>query len=185
MDSKLVFVWCAEEKINIWDVEKGELLQTIDVPGSNLKDLRVSGDGSKIFCLYKYSIQAWDIWTGEGVGKVEPQYLPTGILATDGSKAWIETRSGYFVGVQGWDFGIPGSSPVELSDGLPDKFYLNDTMVWETNMSRMKNMVTEKVILQLPERFGRVVHVQWNGHYLVVSLRSKEVLILDFSHMLL
>jgi len=185
INSKLVFVWYAEEKINIWDAEKGELLQTIDTPGSGLKDLRVSGDGSKIFCLYKYSIQAWDIWTGEAVGKVGPQNNPTGILATDGSKVWIEARSGYTVYLYGWDFGIPDSSPFELSNKLPDKLHLNDTMAWETNMSRMKNVVTEKVILQLPERFGRVVHVQWNGHYLVVSFRLKEVLILDFSCMLL
>ena len=183
-DSKLVFVWCAEKKINIWDAKKGELLQTIDIPGSSLKDLRVSGDGSKIFCLYEELIQAWDIWTGESVDGVEPQNTPTEILATDGSKVWIDAREGYDVYVRGWDFGIPGS-PFVLFDALPDKLCLSDTKVWETKVSRMKDVVTGKVILQLPERFGKVVHVQWGGQYLVVSFRSKEILILDFSHMLL
>ena len=185
IDSKLVFVWCAVGKIHIWDAEKGELLLSMNVPGSDLKDLRVSGDGSKIFCLYGRLIQVWDIWTGKAVGKVRPQNDPTGILATDGSKVWIEGRSGYDAYVHGWDFGIPGSSPVKLPNKLSDMLHLSDTMVWETNVSRMKDVVTGKVILQLPERFGKVVHVQWGGHYLVISFRSKEVLILDFSHMLL
>jgi len=189
IDSKLIFVWYAEGKINIWDAEKGEFLQTIDTPGSSIKDLRVSGDGSKIFYLYEglYEefIQAWDIQTRKDVGSVRLQYDQTKILTTDGSKVWVEGRSGYDAYVQGWDFGIPGPSPVELFDELPDQLYLDDTKVWETNVSRMKDVVTGKVILQLPERFGKVVHVQWDGHYLVVSFRSKDVLILDFSHMLL
>jgi len=189
IDSRLVFVWYTEEKVYIWDAEKGELLWTINVPSDWVMDLRVSGDGSKIFCLYRKSyeefIQAWDIWTRESVGGVELQNTPTEILAIDGSKVWIEVRDGYTVYIQGWDFGIPGSPHDEFPNKLPDKFYLNDTMVWETNVSRMKDVVTGKVILQLPERFGKVVHVQWGGHYLVVSFRSKDVLILDFSHMLL
>ena len=50
IDNKLIFVWYANEKINFWDPEKGELLQTINVPGGSVKDLRVSGDGAKVFC---------------------------------------------------------------------------------------------------------------------------------------
>jgi len=189
IDSKLIFAWYAEGKINIWDAEKGKLLHTIDTPGSGLMDLRVSGDGSKIFCLYEelYGefIQAWDIWTRKDVGNVRPQYSRTKILTTDGSKVWVEGRSGYDAYVHGWDFGVSGSSPVGLSDELPDQLHLDDTKVWETNVSRMKDVVTGKVVLQLPERFGQVVHVQWGGQYLVVSFSSKDVLILDFSHMLL
>ena len=185
IDSKLIFVWYADNKINIWNAEKGELLQTMNVPGRGLKDLRVSGDGSKVFCLYEKFIQAWDIWTREAVGKAKPQSGQTEILATDGSKVWIEVRDGYDFSVQGWDFGIMGTSPVELFNGLPDRFHLSNTKVWETNVSRMKDVVTGRVVLQPPERFGKVVHVQWGGQYLVISFRSKEVLILDFSHMLL
>jgi len=70
IDSKLIFVWYADKKINIWDAKKGELLQTINVPRGTVEDLRVSGDGSKLFCLYAKFIQAWDIWTGEAVGEV-------------------------------------------------------------------------------------------------------------------
>ena len=185
IDSKLIFIWYTNNNINIWDAEKGELLQTMNIPGSGLKDLRISGDGSKVFCLYEKFIQAWDIWSSETVGKVESQHGQTEILAIDSTKVWIEARSQYKAYVQGWDFGIPGSSPIGLSNQPPEWFHLNDTKVWETNVSRMKDVVTGKVVLQLPERFGKVVHVQWGGHYLVVSFRSKRVLILDFSNTLL
>jgi len=178
IDSKLIFVWYADEKINIWDAEKGELLQTMKVPRERVTDLMVSGDGSKVFCLYEESIQAWDIWTSEAVGEV--QHQGEEIIAIDGSKIWAMDgwRS------QGWDFGIPGSSPVKLSIEPPDRLHLNDTKLWEINMSRMQDVVTGKVVFQLPERFGKAVYVQIGGQYLVAYFRSKEVLILDFSHTL-
>ena len=185
IDRKLIFVWYADQKINIWDAEKGELLQTIEVPGGRIMDLRVSGDGSKVICLYEEFMQAWDIWTRQAVGRVQSWYDQTKILATGGSKVWTEVKAVYAPNVHGWDFGIPGSSPVELSNNPPDRLHLNDTMVWEVNKSRMKDVVTGKVVLQLPERFGKVVHVWWGGQYLVASFRSKEVLILDLNHMLL
>ena len=87
--------------------------------------------------------------------------------------------------VREWDFGIPGSPTEKPFSNLPDRLHLNNAMVWEISMSRMKDVVTGKVVLQLPERFGRVVSVQWDGQYLVISFRSREVLVIDFSHTLL
>ena len=52
-NSRLVLVWYADEKIKIWDVEKEELLHTVDGP-SSLEDIRISEDGSRVF-----SIGAW------------------------------------------------------------------------------------------------------------------------------
>jgi len=176
--SKLIFAWYANGKINIWEAEKGKLLQTINVPRGEVKDLRLSGDGSKIFCLHKGSIQVWDIWTSEAVGEVRLQYGGGEILAIDGSNIWI--TDGWLT--LGWDFWIPGSSPVELSIGPPDRLHLSDTKIWEINLSRMQDTVTGKVVFQLPERFGQAVHVQLDGQYLVASFMSKEVLILDLSH---
>jgi len=180
-DSKLIYVWYADGKINIWDTEKGQLIQTISIPGGFVMDLRVSGDGSKVFCLHKYSIQAWDIQTGEAVGNVQDHGLLK-ILVTDGSKLWA---SSLVVGSRGWDFGILGSSPVELSKELPDWLHLSDTKLWELNTSRIKDTDTGKVVLQLPQIFGRAICVQWGGRYLVASFRSTEVLIIDFSDVIL
>ena len=182
IDGKLIFVWYADEKVNIWDAEKGELFQTVNVPRGSVVDLRVSGDGSKVFCLYEKSIQAWNIWTGEAVGRVELQGDGEKILAIDGSKVWIG-NFGPGGNYQGQNFGVSGSTPIKLSGRYPDKLYLDDTKVWETNMSRVKDTVTGKVVFQLPESFGKAIHVQWAGQYLVVSFMSKEVLILDSSHM--
>ena len=179
MGDKLIFVWYTVGEINIWDTEEGELLWTIDVPGGSVVDLRVSGDGSKIFCLYEKSIQAWDIWTKEAMGEVEFQNQGTEILTIDSSAVWVS--NGWRP--QGLDFGIPGLSPVQLPEDLPDWLYLNDTTAWETITSRVWDVDTEKIVFQLPERFGKVVHVQWGGQYLVASFRSKEVLILDFNCM--
>jgi len=192
--NKLIFVWYADEMINIWDAEKGELLQTINVPAGGVGDLRISGDGSKVFCSYKESIQAWDIRTGEAVGEVRAQDVGShfragkkvhlGILGIEGSKIWVVFSTSEGFSIVRWDFGIPGSLPV-LSPGSrapPEMLHLNDNKVWETKMSRMKDTVTGKVAVQLPERFREAIHVQWDGHYLVVSFKSKEVVILDFSH---
>jgi len=184
-DSKLIFVWYADRKINIWDAEEGELLQTINVPegnvsGGSVEDLRVSGDGSMVFYLYEKSIQAWNILTGEVVGRVEAWGSVTGICIIDGSELWVGLRVKFLR----WDFGISGS-PVKLFQNLPKMLQLSNTKLWEIDTSRMMDVVTGKVVFQLPERFGMAVHVQWGGQYLVASFRSKEVLILDLSHMLL
>jgi len=176
IDSKLIFVWYANGKINIWDAEKGKLLQTINVPRDEVIDLRVSGDGSKVFCLHASFMQAWDIWTSEAVGKVEFHFVGS-IIAIDGSKIWAVDGWAH-----GWDFGITGSSPVSLFIEPSDRLQLNDTKLWERNMSRMWDMVTGKVVFLLPGGFGKVIHVQLGGQYLVASFKSKEVLILDLSH---
>ena len=44
IDSRLIFIWCPYDKIHVWEIETGELLQTLVTP--QLYDLRISGDGS-------------------------------------------------------------------------------------------------------------------------------------------
>jgi len=194
-NNKLIFVWCADEKINIWDVQKGEPLWTINVPRGDVKVLRVSGDGTKVFCVYEKFIQAWDIRTGEVVGKVEAQDADVNykngtrpgeemrFCGIEGSKIWAYVSANLWSSTRAWDFGIPGSPPVLFSRDKdpPERLHLNDNKVWEIKMFRMKDIVTGKVVVQLPERLGKAYHVQWDGHYLVVSFKSGEVVILDFS----
>ena len=83
--------------------------------------------------------------------------------------------------IKGWDFGIPGSPPIELSTEPPNRLYLNNTKLWDNSLCRIQDTVTGQVVFQLPEKFqGHVVEVQWNGQYLVVSLRSEKELVLEF-----
>ena len=46
----------------------------VDILGSDLHDIKISGDGSKVFCLHYESIQVWSVGTGEAVGKVELEH---------------------------------------------------------------------------------------------------------------
>ena len=194
-DNKLIFVWYADEKINIWDAEKGKLLQTINVARGSVKYLWISGDGTKFFCVYEESIQACDIQTGEVVGKVRVQDMDLktwGRMVAgermkfegiEGSKIWAtvwESDSGHF---RGLDFGIPGSPPARFCPPVhyPSRIHFNDNKVWEIKMSRMKD-ITGRVVVQLPRRFGKAIHALWDGHYLVVPFKSGEVVILDFSN---
>ena len=181
INGRLICVWYTNGKIHVWDPEKGELLQTVDAPKHQLRGLRISGDGSKIFCLYPSHIRALSMQTGEVMGRVEIEYMfPKRSLTVDGTSAWIHYPGSEY---QGWDFGTQGSSPVQLPNNmLPDRLHLTDTMIWDTNLFRVKDVVTGKVVFQLPERFTNPTAVQFDGCYLAAGYDSGEVLILDFSH---
>jgi len=178
IDGRLIIVWHAEEKVHIWDPEKGEFLQTVDAPRRRLDDFRISGDGSRIFCLYWSSIKAWSIWSGEGMGVVEVEVAgPQRFLTVDGSRAWIHYPQSEY---QGWDFGTPGSSPVQLPS-MPT-LHLSGPMVWDISQSRIRDTVTGKVVFQLSGRFAKPTDVQCGGGYLATRYSSGEMLILDFNH---
>ena len=180
INSRLSFVWYVYKKIHIWDAEKGELLFTVDVTLDEgvVEDIKISGDGSSVFCLCKWSIQAHSIQTGELVGKVG--FVSCGTqrsLTVDGSRVWVHSSESEPLG---WDFGTPGSLPVQLSNShlhLP-----NNTKLWDIKQSRIKDAVTGRVVFQLAGRFAKPIKSQWDGHYLVTGYRSGEVLILDFNH---
>ena len=176
INNRLIFVWQANRKIHIWDVEEKKLVQTIAGTIRNVEDIRISGDRSKIFCLSWSSIQAWSIQTGETVGEVGLQICGhQRSLVVDGSRVWIHSPSWKPLG---WDFG--GLSPVQLSR-MPS-LHLDDTKLWNADLSRIEDTVTGKVYFQLAGRFANPVDVQWDEQYLVAGYESGEVLILDFNY---
>ena len=183
IDGRLILVWYAKKKIGIWDVEKGGLLLAVDGPDFYVEDLKISGDGSRTFCLGARSIQAWSVQTGEIVGKAEVMYsLGSGSLTVDGSRVWAcysDSES------QGWDFGIPGLLPVQLPNVPPYRLHPNGAVLWDTGLSRVKDNITGKVVFQLSGRHGKPVDVQWNGQFLVICYTPQDILILDFSYLLL
>ena len=179
IDSRLIFVWQVDKKLHIWDVEKGEPIQIVDIPGSDVEDVKISGDGSKVFCLHFESVQAWSIWTGEGVGEAKLEYSKyRRSLTVEGSRVWVHSP---VLELQGWDFGIPSPSPTQLSD-IPSP-HLSGTKLWDDDLSGIKDRVSGKVVFQLGGRFAKPVDSQWDGQYLVAGYHSGEVLILDFNHM--
>ena len=180
--NSLVLVWYSDEKINIWDVEKEKLLFSVDGP-SSLEDLKMSEDGSKVFLLDESSIKAWSIQTGETVGAAGTRsgVHSSGSLTVDGSKVWVHNSH---AGDQVWDFGIPDSSPVELSNVPLTRLHPDGAVLWDSSLPGIKEKATGKVIFRLSKRYGRPVHVQWNGQHLVACFIAGEVLTLDFSHVI-
>ena len=192
IDGRLIFVWSAvgkidilnvRSKINIWDVEKGKLLLAVERPRFGVEDIKISGDGSRIFYLDSWSIQAWSVQTGEIVGKTEVTEMLFSVksLAVDGTRVWACYPDSEY---EGWDFGIPGSLPVQLPNVPPYRLYPNGAVLWDTGLSRVKDNRTGKVVFQLSGRHGKPVDVQWNGQFLVVCYTPQDILILDFSYLL-
>ena len=184
INSKVIFVWCEDGKVYIWDTEKGELLQT--VVGLDLKGIRISGDGSKVFCLDREYIKAWSVWTGEPVGRVKLKmgnnpYLDP--LYVDGSRIWVKSRDSQ---TQGWDFGISGSPSIPLSNvsaERPRLDFIGGPAYLTSTPFRIVDRVTGREVFQLSGRYAEFSEVQWDGQYLITGYESGEVLILDFSHL--
>ena len=175
INGRLIIVWLGNQKINAWDVERGELLFAVDGP-DELEALKISGDGSRVFCLGKGFIQALSVQTGEIVGMVDLNGSSYGPLTVDDSRVWIYD--------QGWDFGTLGSLPIQLSNISLHKFHPNGVVLWDNDLCRIKDTITGKVVFQLSTKYGKPVDVQWNGQYLVACFLPLEVLILDFSYIL-
>ena len=143
-------------------------------------DLRISGGGSKIFHIDREFIQVWDLWTGIATGRVDLKYISNGESPTmDGSRIWVEMLlSSHFLG---WDFGIPGSSPANMNTQPSHILHLHDTKLWDNSQCKIQDIVTGRVVFQLPKKYrSHIVEVQWNGQYLVISLISEKELILEF-----
>jgi len=180
VDGKLIFIW-GEWRLHIWDVGKGELLQKLDTPIS--LGLRISEDGSKLFCLGGGVIQAWDMCTWKCMGKVGLEwgsfYLDS--FRPGGSKIWVQFKDS---SIQGWDFGVSDSPPVPLSKTFTERPHLDfiGHPLWKNrNLAWIKDIVTGKRVFQLSGRYAEFCSVQWDGRYLVVGYRSGEVVILDFN----
>ena len=180
VNDRLILVWHADQMIHVWDVEKEELLH--ETPWPTVECIRLSGDGSKVFCISSFSMSALAIWTGEVLSGVNTNHnFVLKSLIVNGSRVWI--HSPYFPVKFGYDFGITGLSPVKLTKGPP--FYLSDTKLWDFGLSSIKDTTTGKVVLKLSGRFANPMDVQLDGCYFLAHYRSGKVLILDFNHVLL
>ena len=182
IQGRLTFVWLEDGEIHIWDLEKGETLQTLDTQSSfGCIDIRISGDGSKVFLLYEESIQAWSIQTGEDVGKVilegEPQHDS---LIVEGTRVWILLED---FQIQGWDFGL---APVPLPNSPLDRPHLCFIGTWsqDISLSRIEDTLTRKKVFQLFGKYNRPDMARWDGRYLITHYGFGEVLILDLYHVI-
>ena len=186
IDGRLIVGWYKGGQILIWENTGGELIQTIDAPPyQGIYGLRISGDGSKVFCLTREVIQAWSIHTGELVGEVEFKSESNPCLGpqTDGSKIWIQLNDSL---TQGWDFGISGSPPVLLSNesvGRPLLEFICSKHWGTGDLSCIRDTTTGKEVFRFSREWAKPEKVQWDGQYMAAGYNNQEVLILDFHHM--
>jgi WD40 repeat protein len=179
INNRLILVWYADEEIHIWDVEKGELLQKVDTPQGYVYDLRISGDGSKVFWM-AIEIHAWYIWTGEAIGSVSlgGSMYGDSFLATDSSRAWVHLPGG----IMGWDFGVPDSFSIMECTEPPKRPHLDfvgGTRRKKSYLPGIEDTTTGREFFQLPSRYANPNNAQWDGQYLVAGYDSGEVLILE------
>ena len=185
IDNRLIFVWYDDDKIHIWETEKGKLLQTLNAP--ELCDLRISGDGSKIICLSERFIKAWSMWTWEPVCKIKLDLLGglyLDFLCTDSPRIWACSMDEPVQ--KGWDFGTPSSFPVSFdpSTGRPHLDFISNAW-WKTGSPPwIEDAVTGKRVFRLSGKYAMPNDVQWDGRFLVTGYKSGEVLIFDFYHIL-
>ena len=177
INSKLIFVWYVGEEVSVWDTGKEEFSLQVKMPEDGIVDLRISRDGSKLFCIHCEFIQAWDMWTGETLGRVGYKVSNrVELLAMDGSRVWLQSGQQS----KGWDIGASGLSPIGKFTGPPKKLHLSSTKQWDTGQCGILDIVTGKVVFQLPPQFGTPIDIKWNSQYLVASFQSRMELILEF-----
>ena len=186
--NRLIVVWYEwPGKIHVWDTEKGRV-QIMEADNIFQGGLRISGDGSRVFDIDEEYIQAWSLQTGQSTGKerLENKYY-LDPLRMDGSKVFVQSEESL---AQGWDFGVPGSIPIQFSEIASSRPQLNliDVRRWtkvqKGSPVRIEDSITGKEVFQLCGKYGNPTAIQWDGQYLVAGYGSGEVLILDFKDVL-
>jgi len=186
LGNRLIIIGYKRGKICMWDAEQGEL-QTVGKNSATPMGLRISGDGSRVFCMDHRDIQAWSIQTGEHTGKISMwsrKLYWLDPLWIDGSRVIIRCEGSSTLG---WDFGIPGSTPIKISPTPSDRPHLDfisTTIKSTTGPIGIEDRITGKVVFQLNGRYAQPSATQWDGQYLIAGYETGEVLILDFSDML-
>ena len=218
INSQLTLVWREKsphwnegKHVHIWDVEKGKyqtmgIIQDYSEGGRFFWDgagvVRISDDGTKVFCLNQGATPAWSkntrgetiqsldrkkertiqalsIKTGETMGEVKVKNdcdIRSLTMTVDGSRVWVHSPLSEPLG---WDFGTPDPFSIHSSN-MPQP-QLNHTKLWDIGLSRIVDKVTGKVVFQLDGKFAKPIHAQWDGRYLVAGYQSGEVVILDFN----
>ena len=178
----LLLVWWASQ-YHVWDVKKGQLLREFLGPCGDIKDLKISGDGSKVFGLSAHYIEAMFMETGEVAGRVATTAGQRSGLFVRGSKVGVDNpcRRGWdFGGLEVSDFGVFQSPPrLDLIDWSTGR---DGTMSSTERVTRwIGDTVTGRPIFHIPERYIRPdTEILWDGRYLLIWSRSGEVVIMDF-----
>ena len=191
VSNRVIIVWkeLLGWEINVWDAEEGKL-HTVGKPGGYAQGLRMIGDGSRVLQLYGDSVQVWDIWTKDGesfdILQIDSsvEFFCFDPLRMDSAKVLVRLGDS---SVQGWDFGTPGSTPIQFSGTSPlGRPHLNfiDVRNWSKDSPvRVEDGITGKEVFRLYDKYSdpSPSATQWDGRYLIAGYHSGEVVILDFN----
>ena len=188
MDDRLLLVWGNLYGIYTWDSREGQHPLKFDPNSTSVCGVRISGDWSKVFCLVMKEnttiIQAWAMWTWELVGKVKVGAevgMALDHFHAGGSRIWIQFENSQ---IKGWDFDVPGSSPVPVSNIMSERPHLDLIgATWHDSLYFIKNTVTGKEVFRLSGKYSHPYCASWDGQYLVAGYQDGELLILDFENL--
>ena len=162
---KLILVWCTYKNINIWTTGKAQTVRMMDTGFRfSTTNLRISGDGSKIFLLDSEHIQAICIGTGEVVGEVRLEgQLSNDPLIVDGSIVWVCFEDSP---TRGWDFGVTDLTPIQLSSTppVPDRTHLDficGTKKQKGDSCKIEDTTTGEAVCRFPRRYWS--QLQYSG----------------------
>ena len=188
VNGRVIFIWYADKKIHISYAERGEVIQTVDASGGDVVDIRISGDGSTVICLFQEYIRGWSRWTGEVVdigGGMSTK--PDTFLTIDSSSVWVNEP---WSGITGWRLGPSHLGPPSIKHCAeppkrPHLDFIGGIRKERSFLPGIENTFTGEEVFRLPGKHARPTNAQWDGRYLVAGYDSGEVLILDCNNLLL
>ena len=182
----LIIVWNEpgwREKYHVWDVRNSQSLQTVDSFLLGIQDLRISGDGSKIFGLdHDKEIEARSLQTVEHLLHAQERIRAVGEggLVVHGSKVWLESSTN-----MGWDFGgqeVSTFLPSEKFSDKPHVCLISHSISGRNKLGWVQNTRTGRLVFCLPERYTALdIKRRLDGQHLSVISPSGELIIVDFS----
>ena len=174
----LIIVWWEfwEQEFHVWDVHKGQLLQTIRQPLPKVMHINISGDRPMGFLQDDGRTEAVSTETGENAVSVGVKILYTG------DSFFIHKsrlRHGTWWSGGRWD---PQDMRVSYPTGFQGQFRLDVVLPVNTSaLCGIADTITKRMVFHFPEGYAdEEADTEWDGRYLLVRSRSGEMIVLDF-----
>ena len=173
----LIIVWRSsrQKHYHIWDVYKGQLLRKFGIRSPDIRDIKISGDGSTIFGLTNTYIEALCA-EGAEARRVELGGRSASNFFVRGSKVGINHSRG-----MGWDFGVSEVPSFGEFADRPRLDLVDQTRGSAVEPRWIEDTVTKRAVFHLPEKYLKPgTKVEWDGRHLLVWSKSGEVVVMDF-----
>ena len=174
----LIIVWwvLGGKEFHVRDVYRGQRLPSWYSPLPEVMDIKISGDGAKIFGQGKRRTEAVSVEIAEDARRAGDSFgfTPDRFFT---HKSRLESRDRWRQGQ--WD---PQDMKVSYPAGLKSPFRLDVVQQAGTNTPRgVGDTVTKRMVFYFPERYSdERTKIEWDGRYLLVQSISGEMMVLDF-----